>query len=73
MLGSTGELYPRASSPTPPECVAVVIYDLSEPEAWNAALLARKAWDRRYSRVETLDLDHIAIVFLPGAAQELLP
>jgi hypothetical protein len=53
--------------------VAVVVYDLSEPEAWNAALLARKAWDRRYSRVDVLDLDHIVIFFMPGGARKLLP
>jgi hypothetical protein len=51
MLGSIGEVYPRASKPTPPEHDVVVVYDLSEPDAWDATLLPRKAWDRRYSRV----------------------
>jgi hypothetical protein len=71
MLGSTGKLYPRASSPTPLEHGAVVVYSLSDPDAWNAELLARKAWDWRYSRVEVLDFNHIGLLFLPGAALEL--
>lgn len=48
-----------------------VIYDLSEPKVWDAALLARKGWGRRYSYVEVLDSDHIAIAFMPGGAREL--
>ncbi len=62
------QVYPT-SSPTPPEHGTVVVYDLRDPEAWDAALLARKAWDRRYSRLEVLDNDHVAITFLPGAAR----
>jgi hypothetical protein len=73
MLGSIGEVYPRARKPTPPEHGVAIAYDLSEPEGRYAALLARKGWDRGYSRVEVLDFDHIAIVFLPGAARDLLP
>lgn len=64
------EVYPTGELPLPGHG-AMVIYDLSDSEAWNAALLARKAWGRRYSRVEVLDLDHIAI-FMPGGARELL-
>jgi len=51
----------------------VDVYNMSEPEARHAALLARKGWDRRYSRAQVMDLDHFAIFFMPGAARELLP
>jgi hypothetical protein len=47
---------------------AVVLFDLRDPDAERKALEARKAWGKHYSRLFTLDADHIVIVFKAGAA-----
>jgi hypothetical protein len=58
--------------PYRPECRGIIVaYDLADPDGWDAALQARRIWGKECSRVEVLDLDHIAIVFLPGAARRL--
>lgn len=49
----------------------MAIYDLRDAEAWDSAILGRKGWGWRYSYVEVLDSDHIAIAFMPGGAREL--
>ena len=63
------ETPPLGSIPDKSRCITVV-YNLAEPEGWDAALRARKACGEQYSDLEVLDPDHIVIVFHPSATLE---
>ncbi len=49
-----------------------VVYDLTDPVARYALLLALRAWAKGYSRVERLDLDRVAVTFFPGVPRETI-
>ena len=46
--------------------MVIVIYDLRDPSAWQAAHRHRAAWGRLYTDIYDLDLDHVALVFRPA-------
>jgi hypothetical protein len=41
----------------------LVAYDLSDPDAWQAAHRHRALWGKLYTDIHALDYDHIALVF----------
>ncbi len=47
-----------------------VVYDLTDPVARYALLLALRAWAKGSLRVEVLDRDRVAVTFLPGVPRE---
>jgi len=49
---------------------SLIIYDLSDVDAWEQAAEDREEWGRSRSEVHALDSDRIAIEFFPGAALE---
>ncbi|MDQ3376930.1 MAG: hypothetical protein M3533_08525 [Actinomycetota bacterium] len=49
-----------------------MVYDLTDPVARYALLLALRAWAKGYSRVERLDLDRVAVTFFPGVPRETI-
>jgi hypothetical protein len=48
-----------------------VLFDLRELHAEQRARREIAAWGPEYTRVHVLDPDHVAVEFLPGAAQRL--
>jgi hypothetical protein len=48
------------------ESVAIVVYDLRDPDQWQAAHRHRASWGRLYTDIVGLDVDHIALVFRPA-------
>jgi hypothetical protein len=44
----------------------LVVYDLSDPDQWQAAHRHRAIWGRRFTDIHPLDYDHIALVFRPA-------
>ncbi len=49
----------------------LVVYDLSEGEAWTRARQELRAWGTAFADIHRLDNDHILIAFRPGAARRL--
>jgi len=49
---------------------SLIIYDLSDVDAWQQAAEDREEWGRSRSNVYALDLDHIIIVFSPAGLEE---
>ena len=47
----------------------LVVYDLRDPDAWEAARRHRDAWGKLYTDIHALDLDHIALVFRPAPGE----
>ena len=45
------------------ESVAIVVYDLSDPDQWQAAHRHRGFWGKLYTNIYPLSYDHIALVF----------
>ncbi len=45
----------------------VRVYDLSDPDAWEAAHRHRGHWGKLYTDIHTLDADHGALVFRPAS------
>ena len=43
-----------------------VVYDLTDPGAWDAACDHAMIWGRLYCQIEHLDNDHIAVLFNPA-------
>jgi hypothetical protein len=41
----------------------IVLYDLRDPIAWQAARRHRALWGKLYTDIHALDYDHIALVF----------
>ena len=50
-----------------------IVYDLSDPGAFEAAHRHRAAWGRLYTDIVALDLDHIALVFRPAPDERWRP
>jgi hypothetical protein len=48
----------------------IVLYDLSDPDAWEAARRHRAYWGRLYTDVFSLDLDRIVLVFRPAPDED---
>jgi hypothetical protein len=46
--------------------MVIVVYDLSDPDAWEAARRHRALWGRLYTDIHALGYDHIALVFQSG-------
>jgi hypothetical protein len=44
----------------------IVVYDLRDPDAWQAAHRHRRAWGRRQTDIHALGYDHVALVFRPA-------
>ncbi len=44
----------------------IVLYDLRDPSAWQAAHRHRASWGKLYTDIHALDLDHVALVFRPA-------
>jgi len=47
----------------------LVVYDLRDPGAWQAAHRHRAAWGRLYTDIHALGYDHVALVFRPAPNQ----
>jgi hypothetical protein len=45
------------------ENVAIVVYDLRDPDQWQAAHRHRAFWGKLYTDIHALGYDHIALVF----------
>jgi hypothetical protein len=45
------------------ESVAIVVYDLRDPDQWQGAHRHRATWGKLYTCIYPLDYDHIALVF----------
>jgi hypothetical protein len=43
-----------------------IVYDLRDPDAWEAARRHRNYWGKLYSDIHTLDAEHVVIVFHPA-------
>jgi hypothetical protein len=41
----------------------LIVYDLRDPDAWEAARRHRALWGKLYTDIYPLDYDHIALVF----------
>lgn len=48
----------------------LVIFDLRDPEAWEQAGRARRAWGRGMTEIYEIGPDHIIIEFRAGGALE---
>ena len=44
----------------------VILYDLRDEGAWQAARRHRSFWGKLYTEIHALDLDHVALVFRPA-------
>jgi hypothetical protein len=44
----------------------IVVYDLRNPDAWQAAHRHRAIWGRLYTDIHALGYDHVALVFRPA-------
>jgi hypothetical protein len=44
----------------------VIVYDLRDPDQWQAAHRHRAAWGRLYTDIHALGHDHVALVFRPA-------
>jgi hypothetical protein len=44
----------------------LVVYDLRDPLAWQAAHRHRALWGRRYTDIHAVGYDHVALVFRPA-------
>jgi len=51
----------------------IMVYDLSDSDAWQAARRHRALWGRLYVDVHALDPDHIALVFRPAPDERWRP
>jgi hypothetical protein len=47
----------------------LVVYDLRDPLAWQAAHRHRGTWGRLYTDIVALDYDHVLLVFRPAPGQ----
>ena len=43
-----------------------IVYDLRDPDAWQAARRHRAFWGKPYTDIHALGLDHVALVFRPA-------
>jgi hypothetical protein len=43
-----------------------IVYDLCDPDQWQAAHRHRNYWGKLYTDIHALDYDHIALVFRPA-------
>jgi hypothetical protein len=43
--------------------MVIFVYDLSDPDAWEAAHCHRGFWGKLYTDIHPLDYDHVALVF----------
>jgi hypothetical protein len=50
-------------SSAPDILALLVVYDLRDPVAWQAARCHRGVWGKAYTDILSLDYDHIALVF----------
>lgn len=46
----------------------LVLYDLRDPDAWQAAHDASEAWGREWTQTHHFGVDHVLIDFRPGGA-----
>jgi hypothetical protein len=46
--------------------MVIFVYDLSDPDAWEAARRHRRYWGVLYTEIHPLDADHVALVFTPA-------
>jgi len=46
--------------------MVIVVYDLTDPGAWQAAHRHRAAWGRLYTGIHDLGSDCVALVFRPA-------
>jgi hypothetical protein len=49
--------------------MVIVVYDLSNPDAWEAARRHRGFWGKLYTDIHPLDYDHVALVFRSGGGR----
>jgi hypothetical protein len=59
--------------PTNTNEAIVVLYDLTDPGAWERAGRERRTWGRERTAIHGLDNDHVVIEFKPGGALEIRP
>jgi hypothetical protein len=57
--------------PTNTDEAIVVVYDLTDPDAWERAGRERRAWGRERAIIHPLTNNVIAVEFKPGGAREL--
>jgi hypothetical protein len=50
-----------------------LVYDLSVPSGWEAAHRHRAFWGRRFTDVDVLDYDHVALCFRPHPDERWRP
>jgi hypothetical protein len=53
--------------------MVIVVYDLSDPDQWQAAHRHRCLWGRLYTDIHALDLDRVALVFRPAPDERWRP
>jgi hypothetical protein len=51
----------------------VRVYDLSDPDAWEAAHRHLGYWGALYTDIHALDADHVALVFTPAPDERWRP
>jgi hypothetical protein len=51
----------------------LVVYDLRDPAAWEAASRHRGFWGRLYTDIVAHDYDHVLLVFWPAPNQRWRP
>jgi hypothetical protein len=47
----------------------LVVYDLRDPDAWQAARRHRDMWGKLYTDIHALNYDHVALAFRPAPNQ----
>jgi hypothetical protein len=53
--------------------MVIVVYDLRDPDAWQAARRHRDMWGRLHTDVFWLDGEHVALCFRPAPEQRWRP
>ena len=50
-----------------------IVYDLRDPDQWQAAHRHRAFWGKLYTDIHPLDLDRVALVFRPAPDERWRP
>jgi hypothetical protein len=73
LVGRTLRLYQNLQPKAPGCGMVIVVYDLSDPDQWQAAHRHRCLWGRLYTDIHALDLDCVALVFRPAPDERWRP
>jgi hypothetical protein len=51
----------------------LIVYDLRDPDAWEAARRHRNYWGKLFTDIHCLDNDHVVLVFRPAPDERWRP